>query len=57
VDVTVVYNLGLLSPCGLIVLDCQFASTLTTTMPDALDVPSTQSASAAVTAPNLPPPL
>jgi hypothetical protein len=55
--VTVRYNLGLLAPCGLIILNCHFTSTLSASLPDALDVPSTQSASAAVTAPTLPPPL
>jgi hypothetical protein len=56
-DVTVRYNLGLLAPCALVILNCSFSTTLTATMPDALDVSSTDSASAQVTAPNLPPPL
>ncbi len=55
--VTVRYNLGLLAPCTLVILNCKFASTLTATMPDALDVPSTLSASTPVSAPTLPPPL
>jgi hypothetical protein len=55
--VTVRYHLDLLAPCTLVILNCNFNSTLTATMPDALDVPSTQTASAPVTAPALPPPL
>jgi hypothetical protein len=56
-DVTVRYNLGLLAPCTLVILACTFSSTLTATMPDALDVPTTQTATASVTAPDYPPPL
>ena len=55
--VTVAYHLDLLAPCALVVLSCKFDSKLTATMPDALDVPSTQTATAPITAPNLPPPL
>jgi hypothetical protein len=55
--VTVVYHLDLLAPCLLVILNCNFSTSLTATMPDALDVPSTQSASAPVSAPALPPPL
>ncbi len=56
-NVTVAYHLDLLQPCALVVLGCSFNTKLTVTMPDALDVPATQTASAQVTAPNLPPPL
>jgi hypothetical protein len=56
-QITVRYALGLLSPCALVILHCNFATTLSVTMPDALDVPSTYSASASGTAPTLPPPL
>jgi hypothetical protein len=55
--VTLRYHLSLLAPCVLVILNCNFNSTLTATMPDALDVPSTQTASAPATAPALPPPL
>jgi hypothetical protein len=55
--VTVIYHLGLLAPCTLVILHCNFNTTLSVTMPDALDVPATLSASVPVTAPSLPPPL
>jgi hypothetical protein len=54
---TVVYHLGLFDPCTDVILNCNFASTLNVTMPDALDSPVTSSASAPVSAPALPPPL
>jgi hypothetical protein len=56
-QVTVRYQLGLLQPCILVVLGCNFNTTLTVNLPDALDRGSVQSASAPVTAPNFPPPL
>ena len=54
---TVRYQLGLLSPCTLVILNCNFATTVTMSMPDALDTVLTPSAGASVTAPALPPPL
>ena len=36
---TVRYQLGLLSPCTLVILNCTFATTVTMSMPDALDTP------------------
>jgi hypothetical protein len=54
---TVRYQLGLLAPCALVVLGCNFGSRVTVDLPDALDVPGAQSATAAVHAPDLPPPL
>ena len=57
VDVWVKYRLALLGPpCGLVVLDCDFDSTLTVSLPDALDTPATTTRTVAVTAPDLPPP-
>jgi hypothetical protein len=55
-DVVVRFQLGLSSPCQLIILNCNFVAALTTTMPDALDQPTMQSSSVASTAPLLPPP-
>ena len=57
VQATVVYHLGLVGPCTLVILNCRFATTVTTAMPDALDQPQTLSATAGATAPALPPPL
>lgn len=56
--VTVRYQLGLLQPCQLIILNCKFASTTKVEWSDALDVVSTPTAvNGGITAPNLPPPL
>jgi hypothetical protein len=56
--VTVRYQLALLGPpCQLILLGCTFPSTLTVSMPDALDVAVDEVTTVNVTAPNLPPPL
>ncbi len=41
-------------PCQLIVLGCQFTSSITASLPDALDVPTTKTVGFTVTAPNLP---
>ncbi|MGH9138961.1 MAG: hypothetical protein ACRD0G_18270 [Acidimicrobiales bacterium] len=58
VQVSVRYQLGLLTgPCQLVLLGCSFPTTLTVTLPDALDVPADRTATVQVTAPNLPPPL
>jgi hypothetical protein len=56
-QVTLRYQLGLLSPCLLVILNCNFTSVVTMSGPDALDVPGTFSSTLPVTAPNLPPPL
>lgn len=55
--VTVRYKLGTASPCGLVVLSCNFATTVAVTLPDALDVVATPTAAVSVHAPSLPPPL
>ncbi len=56
--VTVRYQLALLGgPCTLVILGCQFQATLTTSLPDALDVASTKGVTLTVKAPTLPPPL
>jgi hypothetical protein len=55
--VIVAYQLGLLAPCALVILNCKFTSVLNVSMPDALDVPGTFTSTFPVTAPNLPPPL
>jgi hypothetical protein len=56
-QVTVRYRLGLLSPCLAVILNCNFTSVVTVSLPDALDVPATPSATLPITAPVLPPPL
>ena len=55
--VTLRYQLGLLQPCQLVILGCNFQTTLTASLPDALDAAGSRSATVGVTAPNLPPPL
>ncbi len=56
--ITVRYHLPLLGgPCALIILGCQFDSTVQTDLPDALDRPSAQQKTLRVRAPDLPPPL
>jgi hypothetical protein len=55
--VTVRYQLGLLSPCSLVILSCNFTTSLSVSLPDPLDVDNTSSFSNAVKAPDLPPPL
>jgi hypothetical protein len=54
--VTLRYHLGLFDPCALVILNCTFHTTLSASMPDALDVPASYSASADATAPAFPPP-
>jgi hypothetical protein len=56
-QVTVRYRLGLLSPCLAVILNCNFSSVVNVSLPDALDVPATPSATLPITAPVLPPPL
>jgi hypothetical protein len=57
-QVTVVYHMAKFSgPCGFVLLSCHFATKITASVPDALDVTSTQFATNQVVAPNLPPPL
>ena len=56
-QVTVRYQIGLLSPCTLVILNCHFTSVVNMSGPDALDVPGNFSSTLPVTAPNLPPPL
>ncbi len=52
------YQLGLLAPCRLVILSCNFVTTVGVEMPDALDVvAAAQSKNLAVQAPALPPPL
>jgi hypothetical protein len=53
--VTVRYQLGLLQPCVLVILNCNFNTALTVDWLDALDLPSTEHASLPAKAPNLPP--
>jgi hypothetical protein len=58
--VSVRYQLALLSgPCALVILGCQFDTTLSVSMPDALDKADSPppSATVHVKTPNLPPPL
>jgi hypothetical protein len=56
--VTVRYQIPLLGgPCGLVILGCQFATTVHATVPDALDVAAAKTATVTVRAPDLPPPL
>lgn len=47
----------LLGPCALLILGCQFDTTITADLPDAFGVPSVQSDTVRVRAPDLPPPL
>jgi hypothetical protein len=55
--VQVRWQLGLLQPCELVILNCEFDTTLKVDLPDALDRTSVQSATVHATAPNLPPPF
>jgi hypothetical protein len=56
--ITVRYFLPLLGgPCALIILGCQFNTTISADLPDALDTPSAQQRTVLVRAPDLPPPL
>ncbi len=55
-EVTVRYQFGLTQPCSLVILGCEFDSTMTFLMPDALDVPASFSKTVHAKAPNLPPP-
>jgi hypothetical protein len=55
--VSVKFQLGLLQPCALVILGCEFDATLHVSMPDALDRPDTQTDTAHARAPDLPPPL
>lgn len=55
-EVRIVYQLGLLQPC-LLIFSCNFATTLTVNLPDALDRPSSQTATVNAKAPLLPPPF
>ncbi|MGH9136057.1 MAG: hypothetical protein ACRD0G_03295 [Acidimicrobiales bacterium] len=56
-DVTVRYQLGLLEPCQLVILGCQFSARLDVEWLDALDVLRTPDQTRGATAPVLPPPL
>ena len=56
-QVAVRYQLGLLAPCALVILNCNFSSVVSVSLPDALDVPATSSATLPIMAPALPPPL
>ena len=55
--VTVRYQLGLLSPCRLVILNCRFDTTLSVDIPDAFDRSNTQVRTLRVRAPTAPPPL
>ncbi len=55
--VSVKFQLGLLKPCALVILGCEFDATLHVNLPDALDRPDTQTDTAHARAPDLPPPL
>jgi hypothetical protein len=55
--ITVRYFLPLLGPCALIILGCQFNTTISADLPDALDTSATQQRTVLVRAPDLPPPL
>jgi hypothetical protein len=59
VTVTVRYQFGLLAPCALVILGCEFDTTLGVSMPDALDKADSPppTATVHVRAPDLPPPL
>jgi hypothetical protein len=56
-QVTVVYHINNFGPCAFVILNCHFTTKISVSMPDALDVNSTQTATNTVVAPNLPPPL
>jgi hypothetical protein len=51
------YQLGLLAPCALIILNCPFNATVGIHWTDALDVATPQSRTVSTKAPNFPPPL
>lgn len=51
------YQLGLLTPCALVLLGCKFTAALDLTVPDAFDRPTAVTLTAPVKAPTLPPPL
>ena len=51
------YQFGLTQPCSAVILSCSFSTTLGVLMPDALDRPTTLTATTAAKAPTLPPPL
>lgn len=55
---TVRYQLGLLSPCALVILGCRFTTRVTATLPDALDMGTpVTTPNIGVRAPDFPPPL
>lgn len=56
-EFTVRHQLGLLSPCALVILGCRFDTRLTVQLPDALDTPHAFSETVGAQAPTLPPPL
>jgi hypothetical protein len=57
-DVTVRYQLGVLNPCGLVILNCDFVTKVNVSWTDALDLPSQPSVGGLATkAPALPPVL
>jgi hypothetical protein len=55
--VKVRYQLALLAPCNLVLIDCPFQASATVNLPDAFDTPHVLSATVATRAPSLPPPL
>lgn len=55
--VTVRYELGLLNPCALVVLGCDFEAGIEVAMPDVLDDAVVERARVDTEAPTLPPPL
>ncbi|MBA2280244.1 MAG: hypothetical protein H0W25_03280 [Acidimicrobiia bacterium] len=58
-EIVVRHQLGLLAPCALVILGCNFETRFTVSMPDALDIagPALGPVTVAVKAPTLPPPL
>lgn len=54
---TVRYQLGLLEPCDLVVLGCEFDTEVTVTLPDVLDDVVEDTATVPARAPDTPPPL
>jgi hypothetical protein len=56
-EIRVKYQLGLLQPCSLVILNCQFQSTLTIDAPDALDASNVFTKTKTTKAPALPPPV
>lgn len=60
IEITIVWQLPVpsnTSVCKLVILGCQIDTKLTMSAPDALDLPTTHSATLKVKAPDLPPPL